>query len=187
MDLQLLIWIDKVFHGAVWFNYIMVALNWVGVYGVVCILTGVILLFFKRTRWAGVAVLLALLFGYLSTDILLKPLIARQPVWEEYGGFNDFYSSYPLHLSAQYSFPAGKAAAMFGTAVALILYFRSKAVPAVVLAFLVALSDLYLCLQYPTDVMCGTIIGAIVGGAAYVVTLVLHRLADRMKYKKEGK
>ena len=46
-------------------------------YGIVFIVIAVILLIFKKTRKAGILALLAMLFGFIFTNLILKNVIAR--------------------------------------------------------------------------------------------------------------
>lgn len=45
--------------------------------GIIWIVAGVVLLFFRKTRAAGIILLMALAIGYLNGDVLLKHLVNR--------------------------------------------------------------------------------------------------------------
>ena len=55
MDIQILKWVHEVFHSQTWLNYIMKYITYIGEFGAGAILCALILLIFKKTRWAGVA------------------------------------------------------------------------------------------------------------------------------------
>ncbi len=60
-----------------WMDWFWKAVTHLGDGGVFWILLGIILLFSKKTRPAGVAALLALLVGALITNVCLKNFVAR--------------------------------------------------------------------------------------------------------------
>ena len=133
--------------------------------GFIWILIGVLLLIFKRTRKAGAAVLLALIFGAVITNVILKNVIARIRPYEVIEG---------LHLLIErqhdFSFPSGHACAAFSGAMALYRTIpRRYGICALVFAGLIALSRLYVGVHYPTDVMAGVLIGIFSGWAAWKV------------------
>ena len=57
---------------------VMMVLSYMGEYGVFWILLAIILLFFRKTRAAGVCVLAAMALGFLCGDIIIKHIVARQ-------------------------------------------------------------------------------------------------------------
>ena len=130
------------------------------------IATGILLLFFAKTRKAGVTALLALLLGALVTNLLLKNLLARPRPYDKIAGLTPL-----VKKLKDYSFPSGHTCASFAAAV---VYW--KMLPkvwgraGVILAFLIAFSRLYVGVHYPTDVLAGGIIGGLMGLlAVYII------------------
>ena len=70
-----------------------------------------------------------------------------------------------------YSFPSSHAANFFALATYLSLVFRHRltAISLYVLATLVCISRIYLAMHYPSDVLCGALLGIAVGAAVYYV------------------
>ncbi|MEQ8196949.1 MAG: phosphatase PAP2 family protein, partial [Clostridiaceae bacterium] len=69
-----------------------------------------------------------------------------------------------------YSFPSGHTGSSFAAAVIFFLTLPKKyGIPAMVLAFLIGLSRLYLGVHYPSDVISGAIIGTI-------IALTVHKI-----------
>ena len=64
------------------------------------------------------------------------------------------------------SFPSTHTAFAFGTATAIFMNYRKTGVAAFIVAALVAFSRLYLFVHFPTDVLCGIVLGIAVGFAA---------------------
>ena len=58
-------------------DFFAVFISYLTTSGIIWIVTGVILLFFRKTRAVGIIVLVALALGFLSGDVLLKHLVNR--------------------------------------------------------------------------------------------------------------
>ncbi len=159
-------------------------LDFLGQGGIVLILLGLGLLAVRRWRRFGAAVLLALALGALCTNVLLKPLVARERPyadpgsqlaqwWEEAGG----------ETESDKSFPSGHATA---TAAAMAALFflgpRRRLWPCWLAVLAMALSRLYLMVHYPTDVLAGVLIGA---AAGWTAAAVVRRLGRRVQAANE--
>ncbi len=139
--------------------------------GIFWILTAVVLLFFKKTRRAGVTMGLALLMGLLIGNLCMKPLFARIRPYD----WNPD-AALLIDTLSDYSFPSGHTLASFEAAGALMLTHRKTlGYPALVIAILVALSRLYLYVHYPTDVLAGMILGLLFAFISYVIIGRLYR------------
>ena len=123
--------------------------------GIFWIITAVVLLFFKKTRRAGISVGLALIMGLLIGNLGLKPLVART---RPYDANPDFVLL--IERLSDFSFPSGHTLASFEAAgVLMMLHRKTLGYPALVLAILIALSRLYLYVHYPTDVLTSVVLG----------------------------
>ena len=153
-----------------WMDWFWKAVTHLGDGGVFWILLGIILLFSKKTRPAGVAALLALLVGALLTNVCLKNFVARIRPYEVVEGLRLM-----IERQRDYSFPSGHTAASFASVTALYLAGEKKLWKiALVLAVLIAFSRLYLYVHYPTDVLGGIITGAIAGYIGYKLTFIVQ-------------
>ncbi|MGI6262550.1 MAG: phosphatase PAP2 family protein [Succiniclasticum sp.] len=126
------------------------------------IVIAIALLIFKKTRATGVAVTLSVALNGLIANGILKVLVARPRPFMTYADITPLIS----HPSG-YSFPSGHTACAF--AVAFVLYQmlpRRYGIPAMILAFLIGLSRLYLGVHYPTDVLGGMLIGCAIAKLA---------------------
>lgn len=142
---------------------IMKAASKLGDAGFIWILLAAVLLMIPKTRKVGILVSVALLLDVLTCNVILKPLIARTRPY-------DVNKAVELLIRAprDYSFPSGHTAASFAAAAALWFADKKKlAIPALVLAVLIAFSRMYFYVHYPTDVLGGAILGMVCGWLSY--------------------
>ena len=138
------------------------------------ILLSLILLCFKKTRKAGVAMALAMVCGFLVGNIGLKNIVGRiRP-------YDMVEVDLLVKTLSDFSFPSGHTLVSIEAATALTVYHRKGGVAALVLAVVIALSRLYLFVHYPTDVAAGVILG--VG-----IALLCCRLTDWLWSRKKAK
>ena len=130
----------------------------------VWILLALLLVCFKKTRKAGVAMGIAMACGYLIGNMGMKNLFART---RPYDVTEVKLLVAKLH---DFSFPSGHTLVSFEAATALTYYHRKWGIAALVLAVLIAYSRLYLFVHYPTDVLVGTLLGIGIGLAACYLT-----------------
>ena len=177
MDIQILQWVHEVFHDQIWLNYIMKYITYIGEFGAGAIICALVLLVFRKTRWAGIAVALALILDIFIVNVVLKLSVNRARPWQSYPelGFQEFHNSIGVREPSDSSFPSGHTAATFAAAGALIMYYKAKGIPAVIVALLVGLSRIYLCMHYPTDVLGGMVIGFACGVAGYFLMKPIKR------------
>jgi hypothetical protein len=126
--------------------------------GIFWIAVAVILLFFKKTRRSGICIGASLLIGVIVGNGIIKNVVARPRPYDAIAGIESVVS----HLS-DYSFPSGHSLCCFEAATALAMNRTKWAIPAYVGAVLVAVSRLFLFVHYPTDVICGTLLGVLFG------------------------
>lgn len=173
-------WVDATFHSQSWLNYIMKYFTYIGEFGAAAIICAIVLFIFKKTRWAGVAVAVAFALDVLIVNVILKLSVNRARPWQTYPdlGFHEFHQSIGVREPTDSSFPSGHTAALFAAAVALVMIYKVKGIPALAVAFLVALSRIYLCMHYPSDVLGGMAIGSACGVGGYYLSKLIKRLYE---------
>lgn len=178
MDIQVLKWVHAVFHDQMWLNFIMKYVTYLGEFGAGAILAAAVLLIFKKTRWAGVAVAVSLILDVLVVNVILKLSVNRARPWQTYPdlGFQEFHRAIGVREPTDSSFPSGHTAALFAAAVALVMFYKVKGLPALAVALLVAISRVYLCMHYPSDVLGGIVIGSACGVAGYFLMKLIKKL-----------
>ena len=129
------------------------------------VVIALLLLIFKRTRRAGVAVLIAYVGVFLLGQYGLKNLISRPRPCQ-------IDTAFPLLVSrpSSSSFPSTHSAWVFGGATAIFLQHKKAGIAAYVAAVLIGFSRLYLFLHFPTDVLFGAAMGVALGFAANRLT-----------------
>lgn len=153
------------------------AITLLGEGGLIWIALGLCLVAYKKTRWVGISVLLALLFSLLVGNLTLKPLVARpRPCWRN--------PSVALLIQnpKDYSFPSGHSLSSFAAAMAIFMNHRKMGVAALLFAFIMGCTRLYFYVHYPTDVLAGMLFGLILGFLAYwIVTKGRKKWEERSR------
>ena len=137
---------------------IMPFITGLGNAGILWIVTGIVLLFLKKYRKFGIAMLVSMGLCLVVGNIVLKPLVHRgRPCWV------DPSVRMLIPIPMDYSFPSGHSMSSFAGAT--VLYYANKkwGVVAFILAILIAFSRMYLFVHYPSDVLVGGTIGIILG------------------------
>ena len=145
-----------------------------GSYGQLWVVIAVLLLIFKRTRRAGISMLIAYIAVFLLGQLGLKNLISRPRPCQ-------LDTAFPLLVSrpSSSSFPSTHSAWAFGGATAICLQHRKAGVAAYVVAVLIGFSRLYLFLHFPTDVLFGAGMGIALGFVADRITAFAARKMKR--------
>lgn len=173
LDEQALVWIAEHVRCAV-LDPLMKVYTQMGNTGMLFIALGVLLLFFKPTRRAGVSALCAMLIGLVVVNFTIKPLVARARPWLV---IESFVNLVPEHDPN--SFPSGHTNAAFAFALAVCMSAPKKwmKVSAVCAAAVMGLSRLYVGVHFPSDVLAGAVIGSLCGLlGAWVVSKAWERL-----------
>lgn len=157
LDGNILLWIQEYIRNDV-LTPIMRFITTLGDAGAIWIVLALVLLCFKKTRKIGLLVGASLIGSLLVNNIVLKNLIGRIRPYEVISELQILIDK-PL----EYSFPSGHTGSSFAAGVTLFLCCPKKyGVPALVLAFLIAVSRLYVGVHYPTDVLGGMLTGTLI-------------------------
>ena len=157
-DLPILEWIAANLQCG-FLDFIMPLITVLGDAGIFWIAASVILIFIPKYRKAGLSMGLALLFGVVVCNMILKPWVGRIRPYDYQ--LEHFGKTIQLLVATphDYSFPSGHTIASFEAAVALTIHHRKLGTIAMVLAILIAFSRMYLYVHYPTDVLASVILG----------------------------
>ena len=167
----------------------MEMISFLGKDGICLIILSLMLIFFKKTRRFGTAMLLGVAIGALFTNCFLKIVIARpRPYADENGFFYPLWQMMGQHMESDKSFPSGHTTAAFATMVPVFLVGNKKVSwTALIFAFLMGLSRIYLVVHYPSDVLGGLIVGTIAGILGYLVSQKIPQAFFEMDFIKKRK
>lgn len=160
------------------FTPFMEAVSFLGKGGICLIILSLLLILFKKTRRFGTAMLLGLAIGALFTNLFLKIAVARpRPYADESSLFHQLWLIMGQHTESDKSFPSGHTTAAFASMVPVFLVGRKRiSWTALIFAFLMGISRIYLVVHYPSDVLGGLVVGVIAG---IVGTLIAKKLPEK--------
>lgn len=145
---------------------VMAFFSYAGDSGGIWIICALILLCFRKTRATGVMVLSSMEVGYIIGNLGLKNIVCRpRPFIVKPNIVPNVVP--PLN----YSFPSGHSCLSLAAATVLIIQDKRIGIPAVCVAFLIAFSRLYNYVHFPSDVICGIILGVICA----IVTVIVFK------------
>lgn len=156
------------------------------------IVLGVILMLFKKTRKYGITLFFAIIIGTLITNVVVKPMALRIRPYntlQSYADYMGWYNFAGALSESDYSFPSGHTTAAFEMATALFLVFRSSGKKKIcwifpAIAVLTMCSRVYLMVHYPTDVLCGMLVGILAGVIAFFLMKLCIKLITDVKLFK---
>ena len=142
--------------------------------GFIWLAISLILLLNKKTRKAGFFSLLAMLFGMICTNVVLKHLVGRTRPWLVVEGLTALVNEPDPN-----SFPSGHTCAAFAAAVVWfkLMPHKWEKITALVMAVCMGLSRLYVGVHFPTDVIAGAVVGS-------VCAMVSLKLAQYYTWKR---
>ncbi len=147
-------------------NQLMIGVSTIGDMGLIWVVIGIVLLFSKKYRPLGIAMIVAVAIAGVVAEFILKPLVVRPRPCD----VNTSITLLVNHPSGS-SFPSGHTCGAFAAFGAILFSRRPRSprwftIVAGILAILIAFSRLYLYVHYPTDVLAGIVIGLVAGWLA---------------------
>lgn len=145
--------------------------------GFCMLLFGLLLCLFAKTRKTGATVFLAVCFGALFTNLILKGTVARVRPFNASEMYHAWWQYAGAVFEDEFSFPSGHTTATTAAMTGLFLSARKKYVwPALLLIPIIGFSRIYLMVHYPTDVLGGVISGLFGATLSYFVIKGLYAL-----------
>lgn len=134
-----------------------------GNYGFIWLSVSVLLLLFKKWRIYGILALFSLAVCTLLGEYALKHLFERPRP------FIAMPEITPLVHATNYSFPSNHTASAFAAAGIFARISKPAAAASYTLASLIMISRVYVLVHYPTDVLCGALLGSLCAFAVWTV------------------
>lgn len=153
-------------------DHIMPFITRLGSGALIWIVVALVFLASKKYRIDGLLLIISLLLCGLIGNIILKPLIARIRPF-------DVNTAIQLLIAkpTDFSFPSGHSMTSFASATMIFHANRRMGIAAFILAALIAFSRLYLYVHYPSDIIAGILIGALIS----VATINIYNLKRSVK------
>lgn len=168
IDGNILIWIQDNLRNSV-LDPIMKCITYLGNGGALWILLSILFIIMPKTRKIGIVCACSLACTFLIDNIILKNIVARIRPYDALENLNRIIAA-----QSDFSFPSGHSGSSFSVAVVMFKEMPKKiGVTALIIAFLIALSRLYVGVHYPSDVLVGCIVGTII---ALICCFIYHRL-----------
>ena len=145
-------------------DILMPMITTLGDLGIIWIMMAVVLLLEKPYRLIGDIVILTLIISTIIGEGIVKHIVRRVRPCNQQNNVNLLISP-PI----SYSFPSGHTLSSFAVAEVLSIYFTKYKFIFMAIAFLIALSRLYLYVHYPTDVIAGIILGILCSKLIFII------------------
>lgn len=161
-DASVLLWVQEYLRTPLG-NLIIPLWSSLGNNGLLWIALSLLLLLFRKTRRAGALALAGMALNFLAVNVVIKHLVARPRPWLVIEGLEVL-----LFEPDPNSFPSGhtSAACAFAAALCCELDRTWVRVLAVCAALFMGWSRIYVAVHFPSDVLCGAVIGTLCGLAA---------------------
>ncbi len=145
-------------------DFLMPVITTLGNGGIIWIIAAVVLLLIPKYRRDGIALAVGLIAVLIIGNITLKPLIARIRPFDLVEGVELL-----IKAPADFSFPSGHTLSSVTAAAILTMADKRFGIAAWPLAVLIAFSRLYLYVHFPSDILGGIVIGAVISAIIYFV------------------
>lgn len=164
-------------------DHLMVFFSLIGEAGLVWFLIAVPMLFFKKTRVCGVAMILSMgivlllgEFGMKNVFCRVRPCNVNQEI------------ELLVKRPSSYSFPSGHTGSSFAAATSVFLYHKKAGICTLVLAALIGFSRLYNYVHFPSDVLVGMLFGIIMSVVVYNLfkRYKLDNKIENLKFSRKG-
>jgi undecaprenyl-diphosphatase len=132
----------------------------------------------KNGRITAVLIILAIIASDQVSASILKPLVSRVRPCYELEGVRTI-----LGCGGRYGFPSSHAANYFAAATIFTYYFPKYKWIYISIAVLVCFSRIYIGVHYPSDVICGAILGFL----SSVIIIIIYNEGERLFFKMKHK
>ncbi len=155
-DENVLLWIQENVRNS-FLSSVLIPITKSGDVGIIFIVLGIIFLCFKRTRKTGIIFLMALVLNFIVNNLIIKNVIARE---RPFNVIENLIILIPP--PGGYSFPSGHTSSAFACMITLFFTEKRFAPVGLVYALLMGFSRMYAGVHYPTDVICGAVVGTVI-------------------------
>ena len=177
LDGNILLWIQNNLRND-FLDAVMKTITSLGDHGFIWIILTVLFFLVKRTRRLGFTTALSMLMTLFAVNIVIKNIVARTRPYEVVEGLNRI-----IGAQDDFSFPSGHTAHAFAFSVVIFLMLSRKwGMFALVFAFLMGFTRLYVGVHYPTDVIAAALIGTVM---AFLSVFVVRRVVEKFNVEND--
>lgn len=145
-------------------DILMTIITAMGNLGLIWIIIAVALLLDKPYRLIGYIVIFTLVVSTIVGEGIIKHIVRRVRPCNQQNNV-----SLLIRKPISYSFPSGHTVSSFAVAEVLSMYFTQYKLTFIAIAFLIALSRVYLYVHYPSDIIAGIIVGILCSRVIFIV------------------
>lgn len=140
-----------------WLDQLMTFITHLSDGGAIWIIAAIIMLIIPKYRRHGVILIMVLIIGAVFNSLMLKPLIGRARPFE---GLE--HITLLITPPADASFPSGHTLVSLSSALVILNANKKLGIISLILAVLTAFSRMYLYVHFPTDILAGAILAAVI-------------------------
>ncbi len=138
-------------------DFLVPKVSWFGNSGFIWIILAIVLLATKKYRRTGIALSAGLILCLILGNMFLKPIVARpRPCW-----IFDVQDML-IPIPEDFSFPSGHTYSSFLSAFVIFLQNKKWGIVTLLVAIIMAFTRLYLFVHFPTDILGGVVLGAVI-------------------------
>lgn len=186
MDYEVLSWISRVFGESKFVAVLARIFSFIGDKWGMIVLVG-LLLCFKKTRKVGFYVMIAGGLTWVFNDLILKLIIKRDRPFVTHPELANMCELAGEALPDGYSMFSGHSSTAMAVAVAIMFFSKKWGSVSLFVAVLIGVSRLILCVHYPTDVLGGFVVGAVLSIGLHYLTNLGFKILSSIKEKKNEK
>lgn len=186
MDYEVLSWISRVFGESKFVAVLARIFSFIGDKWGMIALVG-LLLCFKKTRKVGFYVMIAGGLTWVFNDLILKLIIKRDRPFVTHPELANMCELAGESLPDGYSMFSGHSSTAMAVAVAIMFFSKKWGSVSLFVAVLIGVSRLILCVHYPTDVLGGFVVGAVLSIGLHYLTNLGFKILSSIKEKKNEK
>ncbi len=145
--------------------------------GMFWIVLSLLLIILPKYRKVGFTCALSMILTLLVVNVGIKNVVARIRPYETIEGLTRL-----VPIQSDFSFPSGHTSHAFAVGVVVLILMNKKiGIPIFCLSVIMGFSRLYVGVHYPTDVICGALIGSVLA----VASIFIVKTIDKKIHKPE--